>query len=195
MQMLLKCMISRYQLEPKATPYSWHSTREVMDVMQARNVAIVFVASLILLCISVSGQTYTADYWFQKGNEFLKNESYVLAEKCFDKAIELNPQYERAWIDKGISLSHQKEYDDAIMVLNKAIEINPRDEVVLKIKDDILKIETAELVLEGDKLAISGKYDEAIKALDKATEINPNDEKSGLTKAVFSMIWANIMNQ
>jgi Tfp pilus assembly protein PilF len=64
--------------------------------MRARYVLIIFVV-LFPLIASVQGQEYTANYWLQKGNEFLGNNSYELAEKCIDKAIELDPGYELAW--------------------------------------------------------------------------------------------------
>jgi len=47
------------------------------------------------------------------------------ALKCYDKAIEINPNYAKAWFNKGIALSKLGRPDEALKCYDKAIEINP----------------------------------------------------------------------
>ena len=44
---------------------------------------------------------------------------------AFDKAIELQPDYTKAWINKGEILAQLKRYDEAVRAFDAAIEINP----------------------------------------------------------------------
>ncbi len=61
-----------------------------------------------------------------KGVVLYDQGKYDEAVKAFDKAIEINPQYEAAWIGKGMTLGSQGKYDEAVKAFDKAIEINPQ---------------------------------------------------------------------
>jgi tetratricopeptide (TPR) repeat protein len=124
---------------------------------------VIVLLVFILLCISAVEEEYTADYWIQKGDEFFNKGSYDIAIDCYNRAIELDPQYADAWSNHGYVLYDKfrrirnlDKYDEA---LDLAIKINPIDDYFWREKSFILRS--------------IGKYDEAIQALDKAIEINP----------------------
>ena len=52
------------------------------------------------------------------------NKYQVLLE-CYNKAIELNPNYSDAYCNKGSALYYLERYQEAIECYNKAIELNP----------------------------------------------------------------------
>ncbi len=51
----------------------------------------VLITVQILFSSSIMAQDLTVDYWLQKGDEFYYNDSYDLALRCYDKAIEIDP--------------------------------------------------------------------------------------------------------
>ena len=50
-------------------------------------------------------------------------EKYDEAIKCYDKAMEIQPNYSYAWSGKGNVYSNLKKYDEAIKCYDKAIEL------------------------------------------------------------------------
>jgi tetratricopeptide (TPR) repeat protein len=124
---------------------------------------ILVLISLVFLCMSAIGQENTADYWLQNGNEYFLNSSYELAERCYSKAIEINPEDAEAWNGKGMALCSQDKHEEAIMAYDRAIEINPLDAMSWNNK--------------GIALGFIRRYDDGIKAFDRAIEIDPlNDD-------------------
>jgi tetratricopeptide (TPR) repeat protein len=100
----------------------------------------------------------------EKGEDlavFGKNDE---AMRAYNRAIEINPQYAKAWYLKAEALERDGKYDEAIKCYDKVIELNPQSP-------------TWELprawLFKGEALHYQGKYDEAIKAYDKAIEIDP----------------------
>lgn len=71
----------------------------------------------------IMAQDYTADVWLQKGDEFYKNNSYDLALRCYDKAIEINPLDAKAWNNKGNTLKEMGRATEADAAFTKAIEL------------------------------------------------------------------------
>ena len=47
------------------------------------------------------------------------------ALKCFDKAVEIDPNYTLAWVSKGLAFFNKKDYDQALKCFDKALEIDP----------------------------------------------------------------------
>ena len=52
-------------------------------------------------------------------------KNYSEAISWYDKAIELDPKFARAWSSKGSALNELGEYQEAIKYLDKAIELDP----------------------------------------------------------------------
>lgn len=47
--------------------------------------------------------------------------------QAFDRAIELDPQFEVAWYGKGKTLCLQYKYDEALEAFDQVIELNPQE--------------------------------------------------------------------
>ena len=60
------------------------------------------------------------------------------AVACFDKAIEINPKDEKAWVDKGLALYDLGRNEEALACFDKVIEINPKDAAVWSCKSWVL---------------------------------------------------------
>ena len=91
------------------------------------------------------------------------------AIKCFDKAIEINPNYSEAWRNKG---TFSESNSNAIRFLERAIELNPLDYESWRIKGVIL-------------YTWRHKFDEALECYNKAIEINPKDAGSWFDKTIL----------
>lgn len=129
------------------------------------------VVIVILLSIpnALNQEEHTADYWDQRGYEFLNksmfsgpldNNSLELAEMCFNKAIEINPLDEYAWFCEGVVLDIQGKLNESVKAYDKSTEINP-------------KSEHAWFNL-GIGLKKLHRYNEAINAINKGIDLNPN---------------------
>lgn len=132
---------------------------------------------------------------------------YEEAIKCFDRAIELDPQRKVALINKGAVLGTRLNRDDeALLAYEKAIELggaNAKDNESLsnawsgkgtvlaklgRFNESIdafdkaieLSPQTAAFVWlsKGDAFNESGRYEEAVKAYDKVVELNPDSMKA-----------------
>ncbi len=71
---------------------------------------------------------------------YLQNDLGRLEEAvaCCDKAIEINPKDEKAWVDKGLALYDLGRLEEALACCDKAIEINPKDAAVWSCKSWVL---------------------------------------------------------
>jgi len=116
-----------------------------------RLVSAVFVLLLVLMTSAQCQQT--AEDWLNKGNNFYNQDFYDLAIKCYDNAIEIDPNYTNAWTWKGKALSAQGKYDDAIKCYDEVIRIDPNNASARDYKNS---------------LNSQVGYDVAFKAYDKA---------------------------
>lgn len=81
---------------------------------------------LILLFVSCSNKDkQKADEWYIKGLEKYKSEDYRGAIRDLNKAIELNPTFEKAFLQRGLSKGLLKDNRGAIADFSKAIKLNP----------------------------------------------------------------------
>ena len=108
--------------------------------------------------LSIPDESRAAE-WSLKGVSHHCLGHFDEAIKCYDKALEINPQLAEAWLNKGISLVKFGRFDDAIKCYDRALEINPQYAETWSNK--------------GNSLGCLGRFDEAIKCYDKALEINP----------------------
>lgn len=69
---------------------------------------------------------YAHEYYLM-GNECItKAHDANAAIRCFDKALNLNPNYVEAWVRKGVILLDIGEDYDAQVCLNKAVKLSPK---------------------------------------------------------------------
>ena len=59
---------------------------------------------------------------------------YDEALECSNKALEINPKNEWAWLVKGLVLNGLKRYDEALECSNKALELDPNNDLILNNK-------------------------------------------------------------
>jgi tetratricopeptide (TPR) repeat protein len=106
---------------------------------------------------------YTAYELYMKGRnaDLLGTEAgYQAAVAFFRKAIELNPDYAKAYNGLGVALDDQEKYEEAVAAYRKAIELKP---------DYALAYRNL-----GNALMHQGKYGEAVAAHRKAIELKPD---------------------
>ncbi len=65
----------------------------------------------------------TAEY--NLGIALWDSGKYDGAEAHWNKAVEINPRFERAWANKGVAMIRRAEYEAAVECCDKAIELNP----------------------------------------------------------------------
>lgn len=99
--------------------------------------------------------------WNVEGAEFLRLCKLSEAIKCFDKAIEINSDFELPWINKANAFFKLKKYNEALECIDKAVELRPNWFEALKLKGMIL--------------INLGRNGEALECLEKALKINPED--------------------
>lgn len=101
----------------------------------------------------------TAENYFKLGNNERINENYDKAIECYEKAIELNPEYAMAYNNRGYSYNKLGEEEKAIEDYSKAIEINP--EYALAYSN------------RGISYSNKGEEEKAMEDYNNAIELNP----------------------
>lgn len=115
-----------------------------------------------LICYNAALMT-TEDYLLLNNKGIVLNllNNYDDALKCFDKAINLNPDLERAYKGKGDVLRYMGRLEEAIKCYDKSLDVN--SEYYLG------------FISKGNILADLKKFDKAINCFDKAIKIDPGN--------------------
>ncbi len=98
---------------------------------------------------------------FNKGVELSELGRHEEALKAYEKAVEINPQYAKAWFYKGFALGEFERHEEALRAYEKAIEMNRQYAKAWYAK--------------GVALAKVGKHEETKEAYEKAIEIDPKN--------------------
>lgn len=115
---------------------------------------------LAAFCSCGCTQQSAAMEWYRQGLHFNSHDNqFEQALECFDKSLELNPQFEDAWLGKSVALYNLGRFQDAIQPIDRALELNPDYVMAWCIKGEIL--------------SRLGKPDEADYCYARAQEINP----------------------
>lgn len=109
----------------------------------------------------------SATDWYQKGLGLALAGNYAEAIETFTKAIQLDPQYARAYYDRGTTHGYLGNYQSAIRDFTRAIELKPND--------------AWSYGNRGIAYGYLGNYQQAIRDFTKAIELNPNDDYIGQT--------------
>jgi len=72
-----------------------------------------------------SANINSPEYHYKKGEELFERGYIRSALEAFDKAIQVNPNYCRAYNKKGLLYAIQRKFDRAIESYEKALSINP----------------------------------------------------------------------
>ncbi len=92
---------------------------------------------IFLLLLALGAVISTAiNYWllspnagdlYQEGNTFYELKRYQDSLKSYEKALQIDPEYEVAWRGKGDVLQSLKRDRDSLEAYEKAIQIEPKD--------------------------------------------------------------------
>jgi len=96
---------------------------------------------------------------YEKGAAAMSESKWAAAQKSFEKAVELYPQYAQAWCDLGEALHAQAQGKEARAAWEKAMEADPK----------YLKT-----YLQASRLALEeGRTQDALETTNRALEQNP----------------------
>ena len=62
----------------------------------------------------------------RQGSSQYDNGNYDNALKYYNKSIEIDPSFDRAWYDKGLALNKKGKYLQTIPCFDRAIDLNSR---------------------------------------------------------------------
>ena len=79
--------------------------------------------------IDAGTQDSQALAWYNKG--VILPDGSEKAMKCFDKAVELDPEFVDAWNNKGYLLHHLGKHEESIVCIRKVLELDPNNEAAL----------------------------------------------------------------
>jgi serine/threonine protein kinase len=99
--------------------------------------------------------------WYNKGTSLVNLSRLEEGMTCYDRILDVNPQYVHAWLGKGVIFAKMGRSDEAFQCFNKALTIDP--------------IDTWTWCNKGVSLADLGRFDEATQCFNKALEIDPQN--------------------
>ena len=63
--------------------------------------------------------------WFQSGNKYLRQRNHKAAIKDYNRAIDLNPEFTKAYLNRGHAKSNSGKHEEAIMDFDQVIKLDP----------------------------------------------------------------------
>jgi tetratricopeptide (TPR) repeat protein/CHAT domain-containing protein len=111
-----------------------------------------------------------AEVWLNQGYQQAMAGDLLGAVACYDKALEIQPDYYAAWHDRGVVLNKLERLEEAIASYDKAIEIQP----------DLHEAWTS----RGQALCDLEQLEEAIASWDKVLTIKPDDHEVWYNRGV-----------
>ena len=113
---------------------------------------------------------------------------------CVEKALEIYPRFDAAWLNKGVILAKLGRNQEAMECYDKALELNPRSAHAWYNRGILYGNPgpTAEALLQRSKSARSSMIygsqtplDEALHSYEQAIELNPRYDSAWLNKGVI----------
>ena len=112
----------------------------------------------------------TAEGYFQQGNGYVQTGQLSLAVTAYEKALELNPNYQAVYANLGVVYYQLEQLDLAAQQYQKALELEPNDgEVTYNL--GALNLQRA---LIGGNQPDANLLNEAIGQIQRALELSPN---------------------
>lgn len=99
---------------------------------------------------------------------YYREGKYEEAIRCFDQAVEIDPNLAYIWNDRGLCLKEMGKFDDAQTSFERALALSPREEEFVYDYGEIL--ETIGILRRETKI-----FEKAILAFALVTDINPNN--------------------
>jgi len=131
---------------------------------------------LLLSFLSIAGHTQNATQSIIKGNRLYQQSQFDLAEAEYRKALEYDPNNEKAKYNLTNALQRQRKYDEAAKLL---------DDLTGSSKNNSLK--SAAYYNQGVAYTKMKNLDASIESYKKALRLNPNDQEAreNLEKALL----------
>ena len=140
----------------------------------------------------------------EKGNIFIANQQYEEAIDSYDRAVQIKPDYHKAWNNRGLALGNLGRYEESIDSYDKALQIKPdyhdawsnrgialgnlgRYEQEIDSYDNALQIKPdlhQAWYNRGFVLVNLGKYEEAINSYGKALQIKPDYHQAWSSRGI-----------
>ena len=137
------------------------------------------------------------NFWFNKGQHYLKLENYTEAISCFDKDLDLNKKSYRTFFFKGVAQYFNTQYHEAVESFNRAWEVKYADflknldqaknlQNVKKFERAVEYYDTANMIdsietsfwyYKGLSLFQIGRYDESRDSFEKAMQKDPENSE------------------
>ncbi|MCK5912588.1 MAG: tetratricopeptide repeat protein, partial [Desulfuromusa sp.] len=121
---------------------------------------------------SLQTQQHLLSYFFL-GLSYYGLEQYELALNQFQKALDINPGFERARVLVAMTLLKQKRLDDAILAIQKVLRTNPNNAYAHNIL--------------GSAYLADGQYDKGMAELEAATELDPTLADAHMKRGIFHL--------
>jgi tetratricopeptide (TPR) repeat protein len=151
-------------VQPESPLETFLPLKGVLDIMTSKFSLDIALRFLMLPSV---GETNSAGFWFEKGNELCNSGLLEESLKAYDHALSIDGSLVDAWNNKGIVLASMDKYDDALQCFEEALKISPRHAYTINNKGMIL--------------AQQKKYEAALKCFDAAIEVD----------AYFAGAWYN----
>ncbi len=118
--------------------------------------------------------------WYNEGTIKESTGGHQEAISCFNKAIELDPEYAKAWCNKAVSLQRIGKEQEAEDCFDKALDLNPAF--------------TEAWYNKGNWLQELGRSQEAVICYDMVVKIDPNSDmaqyaskQKGLSQVILDL--------
>ena len=138
----MKCFDKAVELSSDPYPAPWIGKATIFGILGNTEEAIKCLDKVIKMTddypdcrymttvgINEDTQDYQALAWYNKGVMLLDGSEEAL--KCFDKAVELDPEFVDAWLNKGYTLHHLGKHEESIVCIRKVLELDPNNEAAL----------------------------------------------------------------
>ncbi len=104
----------------------------------------------------------------KQGEKEANRHNFIEALKCFEKAIEIDPQYDYSYGDKALILDKMGRFDESLDMYSKALQLNPKNPITW--------------YNNGLTYLNLQKIDEAIKCFDNAISVDESYAKAWYNK-------------
>ena len=138
------------------------------------------------------------------GEAEYKRRNYIKALEEFDKALEVEPNFDKAWYNKGLTQFNLKDLDAALKSYDTVVKLKPdnksawnnrglilmelnKPQDAMKCFDKVTDLDSKDSegwFNKGVLLANYGKYEDAIVCFDEVLRHNPEDKEALSKKAI-----------
>lgn len=117
--------------------------------------------------------------WFNQGDRLANIGNYTDALTCFEKVLDIRPDYAPAWVFRGVVLIHLERYEEALQSCEKALLLQPKD--------------SESWIFRGVALHRLGHYKDAYASYDRALGVR----RQSLWQSVINRlrkVWKSLKN-